>query len=234
MFDENFTFGSPSADATTFNAAECTSTEISPYTSRCSSPKLGHVGRRAPRRDSRFDSFPPPRHPSITTLTAQLEHHAISESSGADSPYSMVSPSESVSDQDEGFYDGPETPTTPYSDYSADFDPSLWDLNMSDFSVTSSPRPSLSLEAQAGSSYTARRRHRQALVRLQCLANKAPDIAMLLEECHPSELPWSGNKSRSNSTISLGPNASGRVEKERPTSTSSVRKPTRMRKRLTR
>ena len=230
MFD-HFTFASSSVDTTARNAAECTSAEISPYTSRCSSPKMRPETGRLFNRDSRFDIYLPPRHSSVTALTAQLEHHAISELPGSESPFSMASPADSTSDQDEGFFDGPETPSTPYSDYSADFDPNLWDLNMTDPSVTSSPRPSLSLEAQASSSFTQRRRHRQALVRLQCLANKAPDIAMLFEECHPSEL---GTKSRSNSTISLGAYASGRIEKERPTSTSSARKPIRQRKRATR
>ena len=230
MFD-NFTFASCSANATTRNAVDCTSADISPYTSRCSSPKIRPEGHRLPHRDSHFDSYLPPRHPSVSALTVQLAHHGISELPGSESPLFMASPADSTSDQDEGFFDGPETPSTPYSDYSADFDPSFWDLNISDLSVTSSPRPSLSLEAQANSSFTQRRRHRQALVRLQCLANKAPDIAMLFEECHPSEL---GTKSRSNSTISLGAYASGRIEKERPTSTSSARKPIRQRKRATR
>ncbi|KAK7898055.1 hypothetical protein LTR67_004687 [Exophiala xenobiotica] len=74
--------------------------------------------------------------------------------------------SASASDVDEGFYDGPDTPATTVSDpYDLDdVDPTLWDLSMSDAMVaTSSPRPSLSLEAQALSSYTMRRRQRQAL-----------------------------------------------------------------------
>jgi hypothetical protein len=245
MFDENFTFGSV-ADTSSLNVRQCTSTEISPYTSRCSSPKLDYEETRStltqftPRRDSRFDTYSPPRHPSVTALTAQLEHHAISAHSRSESPASLASPGDSASDQDEGFYDGPETPSTLYSDYSSDFDPSIWELSMSDLSVTSSPRPSLSLEAQAQNSYSQRRRHRQALVRLQCLATRAPDIAMLLEECHPSnlpligELPWAAGKSRSNSVASISANVNGRVEKERTTSASNVRRQARMRKRPTR
>lgn len=243
MFDENFTFVSSTADAATVNAPDCTSTEISPFTSRCSSPKLDYdddcppLSHPLPRRDSRFDHYRAPRHPSVTALTAQLEHHAITEHSRPDSPVSAASPSESTSDQDEGFFDAPGTPNTPYSDYASEFDPTLWDLSMSDLSATSSPRPSLSLEAQAMSSYTQRRRHRQALVRLQCLAKRAPDIAMLIEECHPSSLPlvgdapWSSAKSRSNSVISLGANGNGRIEKERSSAMgTSMRKPARMRK----
>lgn len=248
MFDENFTFVSSTADAATVSATDCTSTDISPFTSRCSSPRLDDISQPplsypAPRRDSRFDAYRSPRHPSVTALTAltaQLEHHAISEQSRPDSPVSIGSPTESTADQDEGFYDGPDTPSTNYSDYASDFDPSIWDFSMSDLGVTSSPRPSLSLEAQALSSYTQRRRQRQALVRLQCLAKRAPDIAMLIEECHPSSLPltgeapWSGGTSRSNSTISLGTNGNGRIEKERQSSGANVRKTVRIRKRTAR
>ena len=91
---------------------------------------------------------------------------------------------------DEGFFDGSDTPP---SDYDADFDHSVFDLSMRDLHTTSSPRPSLSLEAQALSSYTQRRRQRQALVRLQCMAKRAPDLAMLIEECHPSSMPLSSD-----------------------------------------
>lgn len=246
MFDKNFTFVSSTADVAVISATDCTSADISPFTSRCSSPKLEYdddcppLSHAAPRRDSRFDIYRPSRHPSVTALTAQLENHAISEHPRLGSPTSTGSLSESTLDQDEGFYDGPETPNSQYSDYASDFDPSLWDLSMSDLSATSSPRPSLSLEAQAMSSHTQRRRHRQALVRLQCLAKRAPDIAMLMEECHPSSLPligeapWTSGKSRSSSIISLGLNGNGRIEKERATSAANIRKPARMRKRTTR
>jgi len=245
MFDENFSFLSSTSDPVRVHVEDCTSADISPLTSRCSSPRyLEHPRTRAtqpaPCRDSRFDTYRPPRHPSVTALTAQLEQQALNDESQMDSPGSMASPA-STSDQDEGFFDGPDTPDTPdtqYSEYVSDFGPSLWDFSMSNMSATSSPRPSLSLEAQALSSYTMRRKQRQALVRLQCLATKAPDIAMLIEECHPSSLPlcggsvWESNKSRSNSTISLGPTSAGRIEKSK--CNGEVRKPTRMRKRVTR
>lgn len=238
MFDANFTFISPPPTTNSVNATNCTSTDISPFTSRCGSPSLApderlYTSRPTFRRDSNFDHYGPPRHSSVGALTAQLEHHGLSEMSLPQSPVSL---SESNEDQDEGFYDGPETPSTNYSDYGSEFDPSIWDLSMSDLSVTSSPRPSLSLEAQALSSYTQRRKHRQALVRLQCLAKRAPDIAMLIEECHPSSLPLMGEipKSRSNSAISLGATGNGRIEKDRSTSAAAARKPQRMRKRLTR
>lgn len=215
-------------------AAESTSTDISPYTSRCSSPRLESFGPRSqPRRDSRFDSWRPPRHPSVTALTTQLEHHAITDQLQPDSPGPMMSPSESAYDNDEGFYEGPTTPATSCSDESTDFDPALWDLSAFDYSATSSPRPSLSLEAQANSAYTMRRRQRQALVRLQCLAKRAPDVAMLLEECHPSSLPlsneapWMAHTSRSNSAVSLG---GYKIEKQRSDTVSTRRAP-KMRKR---
>lgn len=241
MFNENFSFVSSTSDPVAIPVGHCTSTDISPFTSRCSSPRLGEPRAQSTRRrDSYFESYLPPRHPSVSALTAQLEHHAINEDSQPGSPYSLDSPSSS-SDHDEGFYDGPDTPNTSYSDYSSDFDPSLWDLSMTNMSATSSPRPSLSLEAQALSSYTMRRRQRQALVRLQCLAKRTPDIAMLIEECHPSSLPLHTegmldglSKSRSNSAVSLGPTSGGRISKDRAGSHSTVRKVPRMRKRTTR
>lgn len=231
MFNENFSF----ATADPVVATEPTSTDISPYTSRCSSPRFDNPGPRPqPRRDSRFDTWRPARHPSVTALTFQLEHHVITEHIQADSPGPMLSPSESAYDNDEGLYDSPDTPATSCSDESTDFDPALWDLSVFDYSATSSPRPSLSLEAQANSAYTMRRRQRQALVRLQCLAKRTPDIAMLIEECHPSSLPlsneapWQGRTSRSNSTISL---SGFKIEKQRSDTVSSRRAP-KIRKRI--
>lgn len=225
MFNENFSFGTADPLVT----VESNSTDISPYTSRCSSPRPENVGPLSqPRRDSRFDNWRRPRHPSVTALTNQLEHHAINDQLQPDSPGPMMSPSDSNYDNDEGFYESPNTPATSYSDDSAEFDPALWDLSAFDYSATSSPRPSLSLEAQANSAYTMRRKQRQALVRLQCLAKRAPDVAMLLEECHPSSLPlsneasWQTQSSRSNSTVSLG---GYKVEKQRSDTVSSRRAP---------
>jgi len=250
MFNQNFSFGSsPDSPAMAYNVDDCTSAEISPFTSRCSSP---HSRKAAPRRDSRFDAYRyvgAPRHPSITALTAQLQSQALNDvNMGSPSPPAsdIISSSSSDTDGDEGFYDGPETPATNISDYSFesnDVDPTLWDLSMSDSMIaTSSPRPSLSLEAQALSSYTMRRRQRQALIRLQCLATRAPDLAMLIEECHPSSLPLEtesvraySSKDRSESLCSysgLTGLTNGRIEKERHASTASVRKAPRMRKRV--
>lgn len=232
MFNENFSF----ASAEPVGSVEPNSADISPYTSRCSSPRIESLCPRSQpytRRDSRFDSWRAPRHQSITALTSQLEHHAITDQIVPDSPVSMASPGDSS--YDEGFYDGPETPSSSCSDESNDFDPALWDLSVCDYSATSSPRPSLSLEAQALSAYTMRRRQRQALVRLQCLAKRTPDIAMLIEECHPSSLPlsseasWNVSSSRSNSTVSL---SNYKIEKQR-SDTGNARRPTKTRKRMT-
>lgn len=210
MFNENFSFGRADSIVT-----ESTSTDISPYTSRCSSPRNESFCPRSqpyPRRDSRFDSWRAPRHPSVTALTAQLEHHGITDHIVPNSPESVASPSDSL--YDDGYYDGPDTPATECSDESSDFDPALWDLSACEYSATSSPRPSLSLEAQAFSSYTMRRRQRQALVRLQCIAQRTPDLAMLLEECHPSSLPQSSElvSGRTNSNAGL---AGYKIEKTR-------------------
>ena len=250
MFNENFSFGSsPNPTSLRLSIDECTSADISPFTSRCSTPQSS----RAPstRRDSRFDSHrSAPRHPSITALTAQLQSHALGEMdmrSPSPPPSDMASSSGFSTLEDEGYCEGADTPATTMSDYSydpIDMDPTLWDLSMSDSMLTtSSPRPSLSLEAQALSSYTMRRRQRQALVRLQCLASRAPDLAMLIEECHPSSLPldtgilkaFSTSRGRNNSTSNasvLGSgSSSGRIEKERSATVASVRKSPRMRKR---
>ncbi|ETI23908.1 hypothetical protein G647_05715 [Cladophialophora carrionii CBS 160.54] len=254
MFNENFSFGSaPNPTALQFSVEECTSADISPFTSRCSTPHSSH-GPLA-RRDSRFDAYrSAPRHGSVTALTAQLQSHVLDDlemRSPSPPPIDMASPSDSSSTmEDEGYCEGADTPTTTVSDFSYDsneIDPTLWDLSMSDAMVaTSSPRPSLSLEAQALSSYTMRRRQRQALVRLQCLASRTPDLAMLIEECHPSSLPFEtgilkahgpsrGRKDSSSSVSGLGicgsGSNSGRIEKERTTPLVVSRKSPRMRKR---
>jgi len=248
MFNENFSFDSaPNVDSLSLSIEDYTSTEVSPFTSRPSSP---HSPRGpATRRDSRFDMYrSTARQHSVTALTAQLQSHALNDTemrSPSLPPSDIGSPSSVSTVDDEGYCEGPETPATTVSDYSydsSDVDPTLWDLSMSDtMPTTSSPRPSLSLEAQALSSYTMRRRQRQALVRLQCLVTRTPDLAMLIEECHPSSLPfetgilktWTSNKGSSESSAGIGANAtsSGRIEKDRNGSLASVRRAPRMRKR---
>jgi len=238
MFNENFSFLSGSSDPISASVNSTISADISPFTSRCSSPHQAEFpDTRLPHkyRDSRYDSYRP-RHQSITALTAQLESHALCEQrkpsytsdyQDEPSPIGLAS-----IDQDEGFYDGPDTPSTTSLELSPDLDPSLYDLSMSDISATSSPRPSLSLDAQLFSSHCQRRRQRQALIRLQCLAKRTPDLAMLVEECHPSSMPLPSEgawpiTSRPGSTCSI---TSGRIEKERRTSYVAVRKMPRVRR----
>lgn len=227
MFNSNFSFSSVQREPLTH------STEISPYNSRASSPHQVEFPPEA--RSSRIYNglqyeIHRPRHPSITALTSQLESHNLIDrrpSYAVDYEDERTPSLEPVGiDQDEGYFEGPETPSTDASD---DFDPTLYDLSMSDLSATSSPRPSLSLEAQAYSTHSMRRRQRQALVRLQCLASRTPDLAMLIEECHPSSLPMPIEITpRSGSTCSI---TSGRVEKERRRSGAAVKRLPRMRKR---
>lgn len=237
MFDTNFTFLSSSTEPLVVDYS--TSTDISPFTSRCSSPQvsMSRSSHHRSSRDIRFDSYRPSRQQSITALTAQLQSHGIQDRRPSYITVDDEEQSTESEQDDEGFYDGPDTPATSVSDLSSsEFDPTLYDLSMSEISATSSPRPSLSLEAQALSSHTTRRRQRQALVRLQCLARRAPDLAMLIEECHPSSLPltsdalWAAS-SRSDSTCSTSGMSCGRIEKERAV---SVRRMPRMRKRTTR
>lgn len=227
MFNANFSFSSAQTEPVTHSA------DISPYNSRCSSPHQvdfpPEIQSSRTYRNLQYDIYRP-RHSSITALTSQLESHNLVDRRPSyaldyeDEPTPSFTPV--AVDQDEGYYEGPETPTTSASD---DFDPTLYDLSMSDLSATSSPRPSLSLEAQAYSSYSMRRRQRQALIRLQCLANRTPDLAILIEECHPSSLPMPSDVTpRSGSTCSI---TSGRIEKERRKSSAAVRRLPRMRKR---
>jgi len=227
MFNENFSFVSGTSNPLS------ASMEISPYTSRSASPHSAEFPPEARRayRDTRYDTYRP-RHQSITALTAQLESHILSDqrkpsftSNYQDDQFSSECPS---AEQDEGYYEGPATPSTISSDYSGDFDPALYDLGMSDLSATSSPRPSLSLEAQACSSHSLRRRQRTAFIRLQCLAKRTPDLAMLIEECHPSSLPMPSDFTpRSGSICNI---TSGRIEKDSRRSSTAVRKSPKMRK----
>jgi len=244
MFNENFSFLSSTSTTNSFAYGDCISSDVSPFTSRSSSPRPylrnSSVSARStpgfPRRDSRFDSITPiPPNVSITALTAQLETHVLSSEAGRHSA-SPTATTPAYSDfSDEGFVDGP----TP-SDHDSDYDPSLWDLSTSDLNLTSSPRDPLGVNSIP--SFALRRRQRQALVRLQCLAQRAPNLMMLVEECHPSSMPlpeesvWvAGIKrphSASTSSLSNGGRAGTRVEKERSLSTAVKRSP-RMRKRNT-
>jgi hypothetical protein len=243
MFDENFSF--LSSTSTTNSLTYGDSSDVSPFTSRSSSPRPyvrnSSVSARStpgfPRRDSRFDSITSiPSNVSITALTAQLETHVLSSQAGRQ-PASPTATTPAYADfSDEGFVDGPTS-----SDHDSDYDPSLWDLSTSDLNLTSSPRDSLGVNNIP--SFALRRRQRQALARLQCLAQRTPDLMILVEECHPSSMPlpgepvWGAGAKRphsvSMSSLSNGGRAGTRVEKERSPSTAVKRSP-RMRKKNTR
>lgn len=236
MFDENFSFLSSATgpSSCTSNDTAPSSLDVSPLSSRCSSPlpqpykQFSSLVYR--ERDNRFNMRPSlnqvnvPRHPSITALTTGFESQVLDSSpdfSTSSPPYSNVStPNTELDDLDEGFAEPDHHDTPSLGDNT--FDPSLWDLSMADLNTTSYPSDALP-------SFALRRRQRQALVRLQCLARRTPDLAMLVEECHPSSLPLM-DKGRSKSISS----ASGRIEKERSGGGSVVKRMPRMRKRLTR
>ena len=238
MFDVNFSFLSSTTipSSSISNDTASSSLEVSPFSSRCSSPlpqlnqQLLSPTLALRQRDSRFDSTPSliklevPRHPSVTALTAEFESHVLGGSSDfsvSSSTYSDVpTPSTELDEVDEGFVE----PLDPHTSSSIDntFDPSFWDLSMANLNTTSCPSDSLP-------SFALRRRQRQALMRLQCLARRTPDLAMLMEECHPSSLPLM-DKGRAKSISG----SSGRIEKERSNSASVIQRTPRMRKRATR
>jgi hypothetical protein len=238
MFDENFSFLSSTASPASCGSNDTISSspEVSPFSSRCSSPLPHHAQQNSSlalrQRDNRYNSRPSltkisvPRHPSITALTAEFESQLLDSPSDLSSPpfsHSNVStPNTELDYLDEGFVEPDHHHTSSSSSSVSSFDPSLWDLSMADLNTTSYPAGSPPMYAQ-------RRRQRQALVRLQCLSRRAPDLAMLVEECHPSSLPLM-SKVRAKSISSGG----GRVEKERSNSISVVRRMPRMRKRATR
>lgn len=237
MFDKNFSFlsstSSPPSCASTDNVLS--SPDLSPFSSRCPSPLLhpSQPPTSSPlafrQRDNRFNSRPSltllsvPRHPSITALTSDFEAQLLdspSDLSVSSSAYSDVStPGTDLDDLDEGFVESNHHHNS-LSDSA--FDPLLWDLSMADLNTTSFP-------SNSAPSFTLRRRQRQALMRLQCLTKRAPDLAILVEERHPSSLPMM-DKKRAKS-ISSG---SGRIEKDRTVGASVVKRMPRMRKRNTR
>lgn len=237
MFDKNFSFLSPTSSPPSCASTDAvlSSPDLSPFSSRCPSPLLhpSQPPTSSPlafrQRDNRFNSRPSltllsvPRHPSITALTSEFEAQLLdcpSDLSVSSSAYSDVSsPRTELDDLDEGFVE-PDQHQNSSSD--STFDPFLWDLSMADLNATSCP-------SHSAPSFALRRRQRQALVRVQCLAKRAPDLAMLVEERHPSSLPMM-DKSRAKSISGV----SGRIEKDRSISASVVKRMPRMRKRNTR
>jgi hypothetical protein len=237
MFDENFSFlsSTTSPSSCPSNDTAPSSPGVSPFSSRCSSPiprpaEPTFTSLTFRQRDNRYDSRPiftnthVPRHPSITALTAEFDSQVLHTSSDfAASSSSYFTNSNSNTDL-EDLEEGPTENVHHYTSHTSDdvFDPSLWDLSLSNLNTTSYPTTS-------PPAFGMRRRQRQAFVRLQCLARRAPDLAMLMEECHPSSLPLI-DRGRAKS-ISGG---TGRIEKERSSCVNVAKRLPRIRKRVTR
>lgn len=224
MFDENFSFLFPISTPFTVpqNDSPAPTDDISPFSSRCSSPILRPTTHSLPlrTRDDRFNSRPPtmipaPRHPSITALSSDFTSQAtLSPSNSAtSSPYSSVStPSTPLSDLDlDDPLIGPEDALFPRSN-SCSFEASMWDLNLA------SPNPTSYPLDHPLPAFALKRRQRQALGRLQCLTKRAPDLSMLVEECHPSSMPVPVRDGAGRSK-SIG--SGGRIEKDRSRSITS-------------
>jgi len=229
MFDENFSFlSSASSPVANSYTSDSYSSDVSPFTSRCSSPGPEQsIVPSQPSRgqlDTRFftSTRPALRNASITALTARLENHSITQSPTSSTHHSEPSYSSSYMSTytstpttpinndynfDEGFSE-PPSPDMPNLDI-----PPYCDLNMNmtddiDMPPTSHPSSSLS------PSFALRRRQRQQLVRLQCMAREAPVLMMLIEECHPSDLPLAKSSPRSGSIGSASKlSQSARVQK---------------------
>ena len=208
--------------------------KISPYTSQLCSPHQTELPSEARLTrsygDTAYDTYRS-RHQSITALTAQLESHALSvqrrpsyTSDYQDEPSRFDLPS---ADRDEGYCEGPDTAIATFPD-SGDFYPAHYSLGISDLCAISSPSPSLSLQAQVYSADGTQRRQRQALIRLQYLAKGTSDLAMRVEECHPSSLAMPSDFTPRSGSMCVITN--GRIEKDRRRSYAAVRKLPKMRK----
>ena len=138
---------------------------------------------RTPSVDSVTSSS---RRPSIDVLTTQFNSHAPFESINDSQPRSAPI------DEDEGF---DEPASNHFYAASMDCRDSIAPLSAFDYSIlslASSPNPS-----SRPIGFAARRRQRQLLTRLQCLSSGKMEshLTMLMEECHPSSLPFSDSDS---------------------------------------
>lgn len=228
MFDENFSFLASASTTTPPRITEIDprSSDLSPFSSRCPSPvnKTSQNSfsltfrQRHQVRDVRPTSIDTIglRQP-MATLTTELESRVLqspAESSTSSLPQSAQStPDTELEDAEDQFeasvysrklLDGADEYLDPLSP---------WEMTKgSEIDSLPSPMPA---ELSMPPSFALRRRQRQALGRLQCLARKAPGLAMLIEECHPSSLPMM-DRGRARSITSAG---GGRIEKERRNST---------------
>jgi hypothetical protein len=228
MFDENFSFLASASTVLPDRATEvdlCPS-DPSPFSSRCSSPVLESSQQifslAFRQRDRPWDSRPKstvtnkPRQP-MTTLTTELQTRALQSPTGSSnsstSRSAQSTPNTELEDAGDQF-DILSCPDTSLESANKSFDPpSPWELTP-DSDVDSLPC-SVPAGLSIPPSFALRRRQRQALGRLQCLARKAPGLAMLIEECHPSSLPVMERDRARSITSACG----GRIEKERRNST---------------
>lgn len=177
---------------------------LSPSSSRCSSPQ-SHRRTRDGRFDSRASSLDSmsdqPRRPSIDTLTNQFDNH-----SPFDAPTIEYQPRSTPVPEDEGF-DEPASNHANYSscDCSSSYSSSLPALTYTLSSLSHTPASSTRLPM----AFAARRRQRQFLSRLQCVTSGSStlesQLAMLVEEYHPSSLPLKSMESEPEDPASSGP-----------------------------
>lgn len=170
---------------------------LSPLSQETSSPSSAYFpcANSSRSRDIRFHASRTPsmdsvtsssRRPSIDTLTNQFNSHAPFESINDSQPRSAPI------EEDEGF---DEPASNHFYAAPADCRGSIAPLSAFDYSIStlaSSPNPS-----SRPLGFAARRRQRQLLTRLQCLASGKMEshLTILMEECHPSSLPFSDSDS---------------------------------------
>ena len=182
-----------------------TSESVSPRTSRIGTPSASAPSRKALHRDARF--YPA----DVGALTTRFQDHTLDHNASSRSSSASTSTATSATSS-------PSVPSSPTvgaaPQYTAEPDMALWSSTLSELhSLTPPASSSLSYSSMPSSVI---RRQRQSLVRLQCLAQTAPELAILMEECHPSSLSIptgiGGGGSRRTSVTSAGV-LEARVEK---------------------
>jgi len=174
-------------------SSSCSSTPISPQfpTSRLvRDPRY----QRTPSMDS---LTPPSRRHSIDTLTSQFDSHSPFDSSSTTPPADSYQPRSTPVEEDEGFDE-------PASNHAGLYTTTSYEapLTSLDYSLSTVPSRYNNVPRTA---FSARRRQRQLLSRLQCLSSGDSNaLAMLIEECHPSSLPLTSSESVSDSENANG------------------------------
>lgn len=248
---EDFTFLSmssnmPSSASPHSSTSGYTSESVSPHTSRPSSPQSHLKGR-----DSRYygnhhyrpslTSTKTSRDQSVTALTSQFRDYSINSRATAplppESPSSPVSPTTTSRHSSSSTSASSFGPPTPPPDYRSPSPPNLsWPTESSDMSMDldlhhpplkplSAPPTHTAAPSYASLPPSLLRRQRQTLVRLQCLAQSAPGLAMLIEECHPSDLPLLSTNPCTSGGGGYGGSGAGSPAGSRRSSLSSVATP---------